>query len=117
MDDRRRITLEMHKQNRLDIEEIKGMIKTGEGHMQQHFKEDIEFQKRTDEALQQLNELAPIIKEKLIPAWQREQQDEMAWAWLKQRATSVTFWLKSLTTLGAFVLGIIWLLSKLTPKA
>lgn len=117
MDDRRKLTLGMHKQNRKDYADIKDLITTEQGKINAHFAEDLVFQKRTDAALQTLNELLPLVKEKLLPAYEREKQDELAMKWLKERAGSLSFWLKTLTTVGAFVLGVIWLISKLTPKA
>lgn len=82
-----------------------------------HFKEDavfqqktVDFQKKTSEAMHQLNEIVPIIKEQLLPAYNREVNAENAKKYLFERFTTWGGLAKTASTIGVFLLGILFII-------
>lgn len=66
----------------------------------------------TDNAINQLNELMPIVREKLLPAYEKELQRDMFLTYAKERAKSVSFWLGVLATIGGFLYGVLHIIKQ-----
>lgn len=134
--ERRRELLEFQKKTMEEFGEIKKQIKDGLRHPEpaartiamigevkdmvlEHNKKSLDLMKEytdwrdsTSKALEQLTELLPIVKEKLLPAYDREVQGEMAVKWLKERLSSLSFWIKGVMPFFAFIYGVIYLIRK-----
>ena len=128
--DRRRLTLALDKKNVEKIEKtqdeiraLRNSVELGNKEMAQHFKDDLAFQARTDQAIQSLGalipviqEIVPVIQDKLIPAYKREEREQLLWQLLKEKAKNTSFWVGVIMSIGGFFYGVVWVIGKFLPK-
>ena len=70
------------------------------------------WKKKTDDAIHQLDELMPIVREKLLPAYEKEARRDMAISWFIEKAKTSRFWFGWLASLGVIVAGFIYILKQ-----
>lgn len=103
---------EYHKENVKRLDNIQSTVDEQKRITEKHFEDDAVFQKDTNAAINQLNELLPIVREKLLPAYDNEQKNIMLAAWAKEKAKSVSFWLSILASFAGFVYGLLYVIKQ-----